>query len=52
MEDEMGVKCVSCGHMINPYEEKVHVWNGWVGKIFLCQKCNDERSGGENIPSA
>ena len=48
-DDEEEVKCNTCNHGINPYEEKVNVWNIFDEEhpsghqIFLCTKCHRKR---------
>lgn len=47
-EDD-GVQCHSCPYIINPYEEKINVWNVFDEEhpsghqIFLCPKCHNKR---------
>ena len=50
-DDDVEVQCNTCNYSINPYEERVHVWNIFNEEypsghqIFLCTRCHKKRKG-------
>lgn len=48
--DEDGIQCWFCRRWMNPYEERIHVWDIEPDLAFacVCEECNNDKIKAEH----